>query len=250
MTFNVRQMDGEDGAQSWDYRKQALAETIRLYTPTLLGTQETFREQADFITHTLPQYSSFGCGRFGDDRDKHNKVFYDRSHLSLLDSGECWFSLTPDVPGSAAWDIPQPRMITWGLLQIAAGPQVFVMNTHFPYGRTAGRARYEAARLANEKLNTLPPQLPVILMGDFNSPADGEVYHLLTQRLSDVWPAALHTIGPTSTVHGFGKFVGPRIDWILQRGFNPILSAETVTLRSDGLFPSDHYPVHAILTFT
>jgi endonuclease/exonuclease/phosphatase family metal-dependent hydrolase len=245
MTFNVRQMDGDDGAQSWEHRKSALVETIRLHAPALLGTQEIFAEQSAYILQHIPALRCFGRGRFGDDRDKHNSIFYDHSRYSLLTSGEIWISKTPEIPGSSDWDIPRPRMITWGMLSDDGGSPILVMNTHFPYGRYADEARRQTARLVREKLAALPERLPVVLMGDFNAPAGEEVYALLTERLCDSWKAATRRIGPEETVHGFGRFKGGRIDWILHRNMGDVLTAETVTFTMQGLYPSDHYPVCA-----
>lgn len=247
MTFNVRQMDGEDGDHAWEHRKDALIETIALHKPALLGTQETFPEQTAYILEHLPEYSSFGRGRYGDDRDKHCKIFYDRAQFQLLQSGEIWMSMTPDIPGSLAWDIPKPRMISWGRLRSLHGPELLIMNTHFPYGRTADEARRQAARLLLEKLEAVEPTLPVLVTGDFNAQAEGEIYQQLTQSLRDAWPDAQEQTGPTGTVHGFGRFTGGRIDWILYRGDFQVLSSETITHTRQGLYPSDHFPVTAVL---
>ena len=97
--------------------------------------------------------------------------------------------------------------------------------------------------LIREKLATLPGSLPVLLMGDFNARAGEEIYGLLAEELSDSWKMAAIRTGPEETVHGFGKFKGGRIDWILNRGMGDVLSAETVTYTMDGIYPSDHYPV-------
>jgi endonuclease/exonuclease/phosphatase family metal-dependent hydrolase len=245
MTFNVRQMDGDDGAQAWDHRKDVLVETIRLYEPAVLGTQEIFAEQSAYILQRIPALQCFGRGRFGDDRDKHNSIFYDRNRFSLLSCGEIWISKTPAVPGSSDWDIPRPRMITWGTLSDTEGREFMVMNTHFPYGRNADEARRQTARLIREKLATLPGDLPILLMGDFNARAGEEIYASLTEGLCDSWETASVRTGPEVTVHGFGKFEGGRIDWILHRNMGDVLTAETITFTMNGLYPSDHYPVGA-----
>jgi endonuclease/exonuclease/phosphatase family metal-dependent hydrolase len=253
MTFNVRQMDGDDGAQSWEHRRDLLAQTIRLYQPTLLGTQEIFPEQTDFLLERLRDYDCFGRGRFGDNRDKHNKIFFDRRRFALNDSGELWFSHTPSVPGSSAWSIPRPRMVTWGKLRQNEGTDILVLNTHFPYSPDADEARRQSARLVLEKIAALPQDLPLFLLGDFNAPAGGEIYHLLTGALSDAWETAKQTTGPEGTVHGFGKITGKgprlRFDWILHRSAGKVLTAETITYTVDGLYPSDHYPVMATFLF-
>lgn len=245
MTFNVRQMDGDDGGQSWQFRKNLLAETIRLHQPALLGTQEIFPEQTAFILDQIPDFDCFGRGRFGDDRDKHNKIFFDRRRFSLLDCGELWFSRTPTVPGSSDWEIPRPRMVTFGRLREATGVEILILNTHLPYGRNAAEARLQSARLVLEQIASLPPDLPLFITGDFNSPAGGEIYNLFAATLADAWNTAQQTAGPEGTVHGYGKFAGRRIDWILHRNAGRTLCAETVTHTAEGLYPSDHYPVEA-----
>ncbi len=245
MSFNVRQMDGDDGAQSWEHRKEVLAETILLHRPDLLGTQEIFPEQTAFLLDRIANFDCFGRGRFGDDSDKHNKIFFDRRRFTLLESGELWFSRTPQVPGSSDWQIPRPRMVTWGRLRDISGTEILVLNTHLPYGRNADEARRESARLVLQQLAALPPNLPLFLTGDFNSSPGGEIYALLTDNLKDAWITAPETIGPEGTLHGFGKVSGRRIDWILHRNAGRPFCIETITHTSGGLYPSDHYPVVA-----
>jgi endonuclease/exonuclease/phosphatase family metal-dependent hydrolase len=190
MTFNVRQMDGDDGAQAWEHRKELLAETIRLYQPRLLGTQEIFPEQTAFLLARIPEFASFGRGRFGDNRDKHNKIFFDRRRFALIESGELWFSRTPAVPGSCGWEIPRPRMVTWGRLRQATGPDLLMLNSHLPYGRSADEARRQSANVILQLISQLPVELPLFLTGDFNAPAGGELHSTLTAQLQDAWLSA------------------------------------------------------------
>lgn len=246
MTFNVRQMDGDDGEHAWEHRKDVLVETINLDNPDLIGTQEIFLEQARYILEKIPRLKCFGRGRFGDNTDKHNSIFYDRDRFSLLESGESWFSETPHVPGSSSWDIPRPRMVTWGRLAQTSGPDVLILNTHMPYGRGADEARRQSARIILQNISALPNDLPLFLVADFNAPADGEIYAMLTANLQDAWKTAKSQNGPEGTIHGFGKFTGSkRIDWVLHRNAGETLQAETITHTANGLYPSDHYPVSA-----
>ncbi len=246
MTFNVLQMEVDDPAHAWEQRRELLVETIQMHSPALLSAQEIHAEQTAFILERIPAFECFGRGRFGDDRDKHNKIFYDRRRLSLVECGDAWFSQTPTVPGSMDWGIPRPRMVTWGKLQAASGQEILVMNTHLPYGRNADEARRRSAQLLLQKIQELPQRLPLFLTGDFNAPAEGEVHSMLTEKLEDAWMTAYETHGPEGTLHGFGKFKGTRrIDWILHRNTGQTLEAETVTHTSLGLYPSDHYPVCA-----
>jgi endonuclease/exonuclease/phosphatase family metal-dependent hydrolase len=124
-----------------------------------------------------------------------------------------------------------------------------ILNTHLPYGRAADEARRQSAQIVLRLLEKQESGLPVLLVGDFNAPANGEIYDLLTQHAADAWQSATERRGPEGTVHGFGKFEGARIDWILHRHCGQVLSAETITGRKNGLFPSDHYPVFAVFQF-
>jgi endonuclease/exonuclease/phosphatase family metal-dependent hydrolase len=249
MSFNVRQMDGDDGPNDWEHRKELLVETIRICSPGLLGTQEIFAEQAAFILDRLPGLQCFGRGRFGDSRDKHNLVFFDRNRFSLVDSNQLWFSETPEIAGSASWGIPRPRMVTWGRLRRAGGRDVVILNTHLPYGRGADEARRHSAKVILQVIAELPSSLTLFLTGDFNSPADGEIHGILTAGLCDAWKTAQRTRGPEGTMNGFGRvperFASRRIDWILHRNAGRTLEAETVTHTAGDLYPSDHYPVIA-----
>jgi hypothetical protein len=246
MTFNVLQMGDDDGKHAWEHRRNLLVETIELHMPALLGTQEIFAEQAAFILDRIPAFECFGRGRFGDDRDKHNKIFFDRRRFSLVDCGEFWFSRSPATPGSSDWGIPRPRMVTWGRLGQRNGPDVLILNTHMPYGRDADEARRQSALVVLRTIQSLPRDLPLFLTGDFNSPVDEEIYAMFTAHLRDAWKTAAQTRGPEGTLHGFGRFQGRRrIDWILYRNVDKTLESETISHTWGDRYPSDHYPVSA-----
>lgn len=246
MSFNVLQMDVDDPAHAWEQRRELLVETIQMYSPALLGTQEIHAEQTAFILDRIPAFACFGRGRYGDERDKHNTIFFDRRKFSLIDCGEKWFSQTPDTPGSSDWEIPRPRMVTWGRLRSTEGFEIIILNTHLPYGRRADEARRQSTYVLLQTIEKLPQHLPLFLTGDFNAPAEGGIYALLTEKLEDAWITARETQGPEGTFHGFGRFKGSRrLDWILHRNAGQTVGAETVTHTANGNHPSDHYPVCA-----
>ncbi|MGH9721268.1 MAG: endonuclease/exonuclease/phosphatase family protein, partial [Bryobacteraceae bacterium] len=62
------------------------------------------------------------------------------------------------------------------------------------------------------------------------------------------WPASARGSGPEGTFHGFSSRPGARrIDWIFYRGPFRVTEAETVTRSDQGRYPSDHFPVTAVL---
>ena len=251
MTFNVRYPSPGDGANVWEQRRDILVETIRLKDPDLVGTQELFYSQGQYIVENLPDYTWFGISRRGNHEDEHMGVFYKRDRLKLVDSGNFWLSETPEVPGSMSWEVSLPRMVTWGLFEIAGtSKRFFLYDTHFPHREQDEAARLECAKVIAERMKSLPAETPFFLIGDFNAPAGGEVYKLLTGQLEDAWERAPARQGPEGTFNGWGASAdGRRIDWILYRGNVSAQEAETVTHNRDGRYPSDHCPVFARFVF-
>lgn len=251
MSFNVRYPSKTDGPNRWELRRDLLVETIREKAPDLIGTQELYDEQGEYIVSKLPEYVWFGVSRRGDREDEHMGVFYRKERLRLLDSGNFWLSETPETPGSMSWGVTLPRMVTWGLFELHDGRRRFYFyNTHFPHRREDHEARMNAARLIAARIGKLDPAVPLIMTGDFNAPAGGEVYQVFSGLLEDAWLRAARRTGPECTFGGFkGVTECPRIDWILYRGPFRVLEAETVTRNWDGRYPSDHYPVFAVLEF-
>jgi endonuclease/exonuclease/phosphatase family metal-dependent hydrolase len=54
MTFNVRYPAKDDGPNIWENRKDLLVDTIRRHAPDVMGTQELFHSQGQYITERLP----------------------------------------------------------------------------------------------------------------------------------------------------------------------------------------------------
>jgi len=210
MSFNVRYPSPNDGPNIWENRRDILVETIRLKDPDLLGTQELFYSQGQYIAEKLPEYTWFGISRRGNHEDEHMGVFYKKSKLKLIDSGNFWLSETPEVPGSMSWDVSLPRMVTWGIFEIVVtGRRFAYYNTHFPHRRQDHQARIECARVIAQRMRTLPPDLPFIITGDFNAQAGEQVYRILVPPLKDdhLQPLARqhggtpHRLDPVSRQH-------------------------------------------------
>jgi endonuclease/exonuclease/phosphatase family metal-dependent hydrolase len=249
MSFNVRMPSPGDGDNRWEQRRDLMVETVRAMDPDLMGTQELFKMQGDYLVEKLPAYRWFGVSRRGNDQDEHMGVFYKPGKLQVVESGNFWLSETPDKPGSMSWNVTLPRMVTWALFEVRATRQRFYYyNTHFPHRREDAAARLECARLIAARAAKLPKDVPFLLTGDFNSPAEGDTYNVFAGALQDAWLTAAHRFGPTGTFNGFkGTSTGPRIDWIFYRGMKGALQAHTVQLNENGRYPSDHFPVFAVL---
>lgn len=247
MTFNVRLPAAQDGANDWEHRRDLLVETIARTRPDVIGTQELYKRQGDYVIAHLPVYAWVGTDRRGGRSDEHMGVFYRRDRLNLVDFGNFWLSETPAVPGSISWGNLYPRMVTWALFEAKAdGRRFYFYNTHFPYREEDGVARLKAAQRILDRIVALPADLPVILAGDFNTTPDSAVHALLGKTLKDARAAAPSIAGPEATFHNFTGKPDRRIDWILLRGLQPV-RVRTVTDHRDSHYPSDHFPVIAEL---
>lgn len=257
MSFNIRYGTASDGTNSWPERRALLIDTIKTFAPDLLGTQEVLASQAAFLREQLPAYAFHGVGRDdGEAKGEFVPIMYRRDRFEEVDAGHFWLSETPDVPGSKNWDAALTRMLSWVVLQDkqgASGPFVFA-NTHFDH--IGARAREASARLLRERATTVPPDYPIILCGDFNTGEGSPPYQVLTAKN----PAdgisfldSFRVIHPQRTTNeaSFNGWkttrAGDRIDWILHTPQFITLDARINYTQSDGRYPSDHYPVEAVL---
>lgn len=259
MSFNIRYGTANDGDNHWNKRKDFLMDTIHAFGPDLLGTQETLRDQRDFILSKLAGYESFGVGRDdGKDGGEMAALFYRTSRFEKLAGGHFWLSETPDKVGSKGWDAALPRIATWVKLrdrQNENGKPIFFLNTHFDHqGR---QARREAAILIRKKVLELGADCDSIVTGDFNAGADSDVFSALFADHAQQESPLVDTFSQAQQKYeeGQGTFsgfqstatTGPRIDWVgCSRSFQVLAAAIDRTQR-DGRTPSDHFPVTAIL---
>ena len=147
-------------------------------------------------------------------------------------------------------------MCSWVILLDKKGgdqPIVFA-NTHFDHrGR---QARLESAKLIRQKAEEIEEAAPVIIVGDFNNGEDDAPYAALVkgeggngEPFVDSFrahhPVRLENEGTMSRWNG--NRAGRRIDWIIHSKDFVTLSALINYTNEDGRFPSDHYPVQAIL---
>lgn len=250
MSFNIRNGSAKDGDNAWPHRQQLVVDTIRAFNPDLLGTQETLPFQADYISSELPEYSKIGWTRDRNENGEQCAIFYRADRFELVESGQFWLSETPDEKYSKSWDSSLPRVATWVVLRDGRNnEQEFVFaNTHFDHrGRTA---RLESAMLIRQRAEALDGA-PIILTGDFNCPEKSAPWteltgsRLLRDTRRTLYPQVQDNEG---TFNGFrGQAGDRRIDWILATEQFEVHAADIDRTNDDGRYPSDHYPVTAVL---
>jgi endonuclease/exonuclease/phosphatase family metal-dependent hydrolase len=258
MTFNVRYGKAQDGVNHWDHRKELCASRITAFAPDLLGLQETLDFQNAFLLERCPGYAAVGVARDdGKAKGEFSTLLYRSERFTLQDSGTFWLSETPAVVGSKSWDSSLPRIATWARLQdrSAGNRPLLVLNTHFDH--KGQQARREAARVIRAFLAEHGKGLPIIVTGDFNATPGSEPYLRMTGTgdghvvLSDAY-AEMHRTTPEpsdNTAHGFTGAVHGRIDWILHTADFRATAATIDRHQRGALFPSDHFPVGAVLSW-
>lgn len=202
------------------------------------------------LERRLQAFAWVGQGRCGGQKDEFCAIFYRRSRLSLVDSGH--FSLSEDSEqfGQKSWGSAYPRMCTWARFQLHDDPfrSFAVFNTHLDV--SGSEARVRGIRLILDRIRQMRENwtVSVVLTGDFNAnPSDEAVRSVEAAGL-------VHTYTDPSaagcTYHSFaGGSEGEPIDYIFT---TPDLRTVTVNVNRGqefGRFPSDHYPVTAVLRF-
>ena len=256
MSVNVRYGTADDGENGWPHRRELLAETIAAFDPDLLGTQELLAPQREFLMARLGGSASFGRSRRATP-DEQCAVFYRASRFTRLAGGHFWLSPTPENPASKGWDAALPRIATWVLLADATEPRpVLMVNTHFDH--RGAEARVRSARLLRTRvaaLAAIAERPRVVVVGDFNAGSGSATHRELTGSkrpggvaLRDTF-AVINRPGPQDGTLGrfVGQRTGPRIDWIL---IGPTLRCTRAGIDRtsvDGRYPSDHFPVFAVV---
>ncbi|MFK7738335.1 MAG: endonuclease/exonuclease/phosphatase family protein [Pirellulaceae bacterium] len=255
MSFNVRYGAANDGPNHWDKRKPLVAETIREFDPDLLGTQETLKFQADYISEQVDGYEYFGRSRMKSPNE-HCGIFFRAERFTQLAGGHFWLSESPEVPESKSWDSSLPRMATWVLLSDRSnelGRPILFVNTHFDH--RGKQARLRSAELLRRKLKTIATVAKdptIVVTGDFNTGESTAPYDALVTK-NEMLVDSFRVINSEKqsdegTFNSWkGTTSGARIDWVLVDPKCNILSADAIRSNAEGRYPSDHFPVFATI---
>jgi len=230
-----------------------VVKTIREYNPDLLGLQEVFPKQAEYLRENFPGYVYYGRSRLVDPNDGEAcSVMFRKDRFDTIEKSTFWLSETPDEPGSKSWDSSLPRianMISLKDKQVR-GKKLVLINTHFDHrGKVA---REEAAKIIKNRVSALEKGARVVIRGDFNSGEGSRPYQsLMGGGIIDTF----RMVHPNRTEEEStftawkGRLIGNRIDWVLCSANFQILSATINRSHDKGRYPSDHYPVTATLNY-
>lgn len=265
MTFNLRFAGGNDGANSWKFRKSHVAEIINRYHPAIMGTQEGLKDQLTELAALLEhKYERYGVER--EVNGEYEQIFYDTEVVERLDGGNFWLSESPDTPYTQGWDAACVRLVTWCKFRLLATQQeFFFFNTQLDHVGAASRTYGSQLLWDRMQKITETPEAPLFLVGDFNTYRHTSTYRYFTTaqdgpKLLEAWKQAEEPIGKVSyTYHGWAGVdndgergaepAANHIDWIFYRPAMRVLTTEVITEARNGRYPSDHYPIQAEFVF-
>ena len=238
MTMNLRFGLAKDGNNSWENRAPLAAEILNRYPADFIGFQEVNHFQARFIDRHLPEHDHIGWYNKQTPWWQSNMIFHHRD-WACMGSRHHFLSETPDLPSKldgSKW--PRQCVVGWFAHQ---GRELLVVNTHFDFDALV-QAR--SADLVAEFIDGFPVGLPVLITGDFNSNPGSLAYdRFLSHGFTEVYGEEVDT-----TYHEFeGRSTGRHIDWILYRGDFQVAARQVVMDDFTGRYPSDHYPVRAVM---
>jgi endonuclease/exonuclease/phosphatase family metal-dependent hydrolase len=257
MSYNVRTAKAKDGENAWPLRKDFLLETMTRFNPDLIGFQEVVAEQREAILKHLSKHAFVGVARDdGKQQGEWSMVGYRTDRFTAVRNGDFWLSEQPTIAGSKSWDAALTRICTWvRLRETATGRELVYANTHFDHKGVI--ARQEASRVLSIELSKIANGVPAILTGDLNINEDNPAYVVLVRpdRPGAIrWIDSYREVHPKreadeASFHGFkGTVTGSRIDFIFHTDHYVATASEIDrSVAPNGRYPSDHYPVTAVL---
>lgn len=256
MTFNIRQGMAKDGDNHWEFRKDLVCDVIRENSPDVIGMQEVYRFQLDDILQRLPEYGAVGTGRDGGDKGEYVCILYRIDRFDVVESNTFWLSDTPTIP-STSWGNSYRRICTWARLVDKHCSRSFTLyNTHLDHQSLS--AKENGIRLIMQTIAASASADPFILFGDFNSEENSKVVRYLKGAeplqgnnpipLIDSWRVLHSQDSDCGTISRFTGSMDPmKIDYILSTPDTQVLSSQILRVNRNGRYPSDHYPVAALL---
>jgi endonuclease/exonuclease/phosphatase family metal-dependent hydrolase len=249
-SFNIRYDNPRDTGNLWKDRAPVVSNLIRFHGFDVLGVQEALSNQLSDISGFLPEYARYGKGRDdGKDGGEHSAIFYKKNRFRLIKSGDFWLSETPDKPGKG-WDVTCcNRICSWVFLEdLQTKKRFYTFNVHFDHQAVV--ARRESSKLMLQKIKEIAHNAPVLLTGDLNGSRDSEWYKTLASSglIGDLYGKVKYPYANNSSANGFRTPKGQAvIDHIFSTKHFTANRWGILTDTYFGKFPSDHFPILAVV---
>lgn len=233
-------------AHPFSKRAPAVIKLIDTYQPDIMGTQEL---TDSMITHLRPlfnKYIAYGEPRHSLMANEYNLIFFRKDRFQWVEGNTLWLSRCPDQKGSRFLLSQFPRIVTYIVLRDKTdGSILTVFNTHLDH--LFSSIRLKQADVLVQLIRNYQRGILCILTGDFNdingSHALAPLDHFeLKDCIND-------NIGLTIT-HPLDRFHyhNKPIDHIFVSKQASVIQEKKISDRFNGIFPSDHYPVSAVIS--
>lgn len=221
-SFNLRNAPSET-SNSWQIRGPAASALIRFHEFDLFGVQEAYLHQIKTIASK--EYDYIGVGRDdGKTRGEHSAILYKKNRFKCLESGNFWFSPTPEKP-SLGWGARYKRICSWGKFKcLENGKVFFAFNLHIDH--ESEEAQRNSIAMLVQNVRRIAAGTPHLIMGDFNLSSK----HGAMQKLSELENLA--------SVENFPAFYGPSFSYHSYMQGQDIASSSDFSVRIDHIFYS------------
>lgn len=246
MSYNIRCCNPTDiWKRSWFFRASLVLENIAVVKPNIIGFQEVTSIQYKYLKENLSEYESVILYRDNLPWSEGNPVFFDKGRYELQTNQSFWLSETPTTK-SKSWGSADYRICTYVILKDKYTEKTLAaFNTHLDH--KSEKARIQGMQIILDRISRLN-DVPVVLMGDFNSVESSDTYKIVTDELEDTKYIALDsTFG--NTYQNWGQQMdGEPIDYIAVTP-NAFLAKKYSIMKNryGDIYPSDHFPIYTTL---
>ena len=243
MSTNIRFENPADGLNNWPNRKRHLSSVVTHCHPDLIGSQEGRQKQLKEFEKQLRHYQIIDSHRPWIVERMYPTIF-SNNRFQCKESGDIWLSKTPYLPGSKDFESAFPRLATYALLSDSNFEFIYI-NLHLDHERDT--TRKAQIKVLIDQIALKWENIPMVIGGDFNQSANGEVKKLLISHfpsLYDPWKWPEET-----TYHKFQGHLltGSRIDWFVVDKTFKTLEYKILKDNNKGQYPSDHFPIQITL---
>lgn len=175
-SYNMRVDSSSDKYRWADTRKYLAVDIMKKYKFDIFGTQELYEHQVkDVLDMTDGVYAHVGVatgngqavGNQPKPTESFDAIFYRKSRFTVLQSGDYWYSETPDKP--SMWSGAGTKThCTWAKFRDKeSNEEFYVLNSHLEFVNL--NIRDASVDLLLEKVKEIAGSAPVFCTGDFNA---------------------------------------------------------------------------------
>lgn len=256
MSFNLRWDGFEDGDHAWSRRRDVVYRVLRDFAPDSVGTQEPMIRQIADIEAAIPTLESY---RFDNDPvfTRTQQILYRKDRFDRTEAGGFLIADGTNEGGTI-------RYCTWvRLSDSTTGRSYYHYNVHLDH-RDAKSREQSVVRLMRHIASRAEDD-PFVVTGDFNTAEESPTMAFLRGEralstkdartyanpipLVDTYRLLDPNARNAGTAGGFaGKRGGRKIDHVLvAAGAATVHEASVVHTEVEGRYPSDHFPVTAVV---